>query len=146
MLLYKVFKLYFVEQESKWVEVIEQLKLKIKYLKELNKTVIQRKNNHVSKIEKINDILFAHRPTKENIQDHKLIINELLQIINDKKDQIYLIESEYRIIHRELNFWVTDFDKIKNEAPLRERCKKLNIDDIKANIEDEMSHKTYNFC
>lgn len=117
------------------------MKQKINYFKELSKTVIQQNNNHISKVEKINDILFAHRPTKENLHDHKMLINDLLQIINEKRDRVYLLESDKRTLEKELNFWITDYDKIKYQSKLREKGKAIDMETIKFNIDDEMSHK-----
>lgn len=140
-MLYKVFKLYFVEQEKKWIKVIEKLKEKINYFKELCKTIIQQKNKHLSKIESINDTLFAKRVCAENLGNHKKLIHELLNVINEKRDQIYLLMSEKEILDKELNFWVYDFDKIKLCSQIRERMKQLQLEKLVKNIYEEFSHK-----
>jgi hypothetical protein len=66
ILLYKFFKIYFVEQEKKWISAINKMKDKIRYYKELCKTIMQMKNNQIDKIEEINDILFTNKLTKGN--------------------------------------------------------------------------------
>ena len=64
VLLYKFFKIYFVEQEKKWVIAINIMKDKISYYKDLCKTIIQHKNMHIEKIEEINDVLFTNKLSK----------------------------------------------------------------------------------
>jgi hypothetical protein len=117
------------------------MKIKINYFKELSKTVIQQKNKQLQRVEKLNDILFHHRPTYENLQDHKLLINDLLLIINEKRDQIYLIDSDKMTLQRELNFWIYDYDKIKLDNKLRDKVKQLDNLEMEKNIHDELSHK-----
>jgi hypothetical protein len=141
ILFYKVFKLFFIEQEKKWYDVINEMKIKINYFKELSKTVIQQKNKQLQRVEKLNDILFAERPSYENLQDHKMLINDLLLIINEKRDQIYLIQSECMTFQRELNFWIYDYDKIKLDNKLRDKVKELDNLVMEKNIHDELSHK-----
>ncbi len=117
------------------------MKEKVNYFKELSKTVIQQNNKHLQKIEKINDILFANKLSMQNLQDHKLLINDLLNVINEKRDQIYLLTSEKEIIEKELNFWIYDFDKLKYNQRFREKVKELNVQHIVKNVSEEMSHK-----
>lgn len=117
------------------------MKEKINYFKELTKTVIQQKNKHLRKIEKINDILFANKVSYENLQDHKVLIQDLLNVVNEKRDEIYLLTSEKEIMEKELKFWIHDFDKIKINNRLREKVKELNVEQIVKNISEEMSHK-----
>jgi hypothetical protein len=66
ILLYKFFKIYFVEQEKKWTIAINKMKEKVKYYKELCKTIMQMKNQQIDKIEEINDILFTNKLSKGN--------------------------------------------------------------------------------
>lgn len=143
VLLYKVFKLYFVEQEKKWIYIINQMKRKIFYYKELCKNVIQQKNNHLSKIEKINDVLFANKLSHENLENHKSLIHDLLNIINEKRDQIYLLNSEKEILTNELKFWVYDFERIKLDSKVREKIKQLEIEKLIKNVSEEFYHKQY---
>jgi hypothetical protein len=117
------------------------LKIKINYFKELNRTFIKQNNKELSKIDKINDILFTHRPTKENLQDHKILINDLLILINEKRDQLYILESDKRTLEKEINLWITDFDKLKYVDKLRDEIKKIDVEKIRANINEEMNHK-----
>jgi len=64
ILLYKFFKLYFVEQEKKWTIVINRMKDKVKYYKDLCKTILQQKNKYLEKIETINEVLFTNKLTQ----------------------------------------------------------------------------------
>lgn len=117
------------------------MKDKIFYYKELCKTIIQQKNKHLSKIEKINDTLFAKKLCHENLQDHKNLIHELLNVVNEKRDQIYLLNSEKEILIKELNFWVFDFERIKIHPTIRDRIKELDTEYLRRNVYEEFSHK-----
>lgn len=119
------------------------MKEKINYFKELSKTVIQQKNKHLSKIEKINDVLFANRVTFQNLQDHKVLIQELLNVVNEKRDQIYLLTSEKEILEKEMKFWFHDIDIIKSNKRIREKFKELDLPKMVKCVKDEMSHKLY---
>jgi len=141
VLLYKIFKLFFVEQERKWTIVVSKLKEKITYFKELSKTIIQQKHKHLEKIEKINDILFSKKLSIENLNDHKSLIKDLLHIVNEKRDEIYLINSERDILKREINFWIYDFENLKLDKRIREKLKDLKLPQMVKNINEEMSHK-----
>lgn len=117
------------------------MKNKINYFKELCKTIIQQKNKHLSKVEKINDTLFAKRVSEENLENHKQLIHELLNVINEKRDQIYLLTSEKEILENELKFWVFDFDKIKFAPEIKDKIKQINMEKLVKNVYDEFSHK-----
>jgi hypothetical protein len=64
-----------------------------------------------------------------------------LNIVNEKRDQIYLLTSEKEILEKELNFWIYDFDKLKLNTRFREKIKELNLQQIVKNVSEEMSHK-----
>jgi hypothetical protein len=117
------------------------MKDKISYYKELAKNVIQQKNKHLAKIEAINDCLFANKLSKENLMAHKKLIQDLLYVINEKRDHIYLLQSDIETLTKEINFWVYDFDKLKLDNVIRQQLKDLNIDKMVKNVMDEMSHK-----
>lgn len=140
-LLYKFFKLYFVEQEKKWTIVVNKIKEKIHYYKDLCKTVIQQKNRHLDRIENINDVLFSHKLTKENLDDHKSLIRDLLQLVNEKREQIYLLQSTSEILEKEIKFWVYDYDMIKLNPKIREEFTRYNVDKIIKNVDEELKHK-----
>ena len=121
------------------------MKEKINYFKELSKTVILNKTQNISQIEKINDVLFVNKITYKNLQDHKAIIYDLLNVINEKKDQIYLITTEKELLEKDLNFWVYGFDSLKVNKRIREKLKELNMEQMAKNINEEMSHKKFLF-
>ena len=141
ILLYKVFKIYFSEQEKKWFSVLNQFKNKIKYYKELAKLIIQQKNKHLDKIERISDVLSQNYLTKQNLNEHKNLIYDLLNIINEKRDEIYLLQSNNQILEKELNFWIYDYDYIKHDNELRNKIKNFDINKVIHNIKEEMFHK-----
>lgn len=141
ILLYKFFKIYFVEQENKWIIAINKMKEKVKYYKELCKTIMQMKNQQIDKIEEINDILFTNKLSKENLNNHKILIHNLLKMNNEKREEIYLVSSQKEILEKELRFWVYDFDRIKLNTEIRNRMKEINLPKLVNNIHDELSHK-----
>ena len=67
VLLYKIFKLYFVENEKKWIVVMNKLKNKIKLYKDFCEIILSNKFKNVDKIEEINKIL-QKRKVNEGIQ------------------------------------------------------------------------------
>ncbi len=143
--MYRVFKLFFVEQERKWIIIINQMKEKINYFKELSKTIMQQKNKHLQKIEKINDTLFANKISYQNLQDHKILIQDLLNVVNEKRDQIYLLTTEKENLDKELKFWVYNIDLLKTNKKIKEKIKELDSNKLLTNIKNEMAHKQYKF-
>jgi hypothetical protein len=141
ILLYKFFKIYFTEQEKKWLIVIERFKNKVKYYKELCKLLIQQKNKHLDRIEDVAEVLAKNRVTQENLQLHKNMIHDLLKIINEKRDEIYLKQSKIEILEKEMNFWLHDFEFIKLDQTLRDKIKEIDVQKIAKNVKEELSHK-----
>lgn len=111
--------MYFVEHEKKWIIVVEKMKDKVQYYKNLCKTILQQKNKHLEKIESINEVLFTNKLTTSNLQQHKRLIQELLSVINEKREEIYLMQSQIDIFDKEIKFWVHDFDTIKLNPDIR---------------------------
>ena len=59
-------------------------------------------------------------PSKvDNLNNHKKLIKDLLNIINEKREEIYILESSIKTYEKELNFWVYDIDIIKVNVELR---------------------------
>lgn len=141
ILLYRVFKMFFAEQERKWANLTFKIREKIGYYKDLCKTLIDNKNNQNTKIDKINDILFSRKLTEENLNDHKTLIYNLINLLNEKRDQIYLLNTDVEIMNKELNYFVYGFDKIKLSAKIREKIKEVDLKQLITNINEEMSHK-----
>lgn len=133
--------MYFVEQEKKWTIILNQMKDKVKYYKDLCKLIIAQKNKHLNKIERINDVLFNRRLSVENLDDHKSLIQDLLKVVNEKREEIYLIRSRNEILNNELEFWLYNFEELKLNNLMRERMKNIDIKQIVKNISDEMAHK-----
>ena len=119
ILIYKFFKVYFVEQEKKWLNILNTMKDKIKYYKDLCKIMVQQKEKHIDKIERINEVLLSNNLTRNNLDDHKKLIRDLLKINNEKREEIYLLMSNKEILEKELKLWIYDFDCIKLSTTLR---------------------------
>jgi hypothetical protein len=142
VLLYKIFKLYFVELENKWLIVISNMNEKINYYKELCRNVLKTKNKHLpERIEIINDVLFHNKLTKENLMEHKKLIQDLLKLNNEKKEEIFIMRSDIEILNKELRFWTYDFDNLKLNNKIREKFKEVNVQQIYKNVSDEIAHK-----
>ena len=134
--------MFFAEQERKWASLTNKIKDKIEYYKELCTTLIENKNDlKESKIEKINDILFSKKLTVENLNDHKILINNLISLLNEKRDYTYILKSDVEIMNKELNVFVYGFDKLKLDTKIREKIKEIDIIQLRDNINSEMSHK-----
>ena len=141
ILLYKFFTNFFVEQDKKWIYVVSKMKEKVKIYKNLCKAILTQKNKNVDKIEDMNNVLFSNKVTKDNLEQHKSVISELLRLVNEKREEIYQLEAKMSIMQHELQFWVHDFDNIKLDNNIREKRKQLNIEEMLENIKDEMKHK-----
>lgn len=141
ILLYRVFKMFFAEQERKWANLTFKIREKIGYYKDLCKTLIENKNNQNTKIDKLNDILFARKLNEENLNDHKTLIYNLIHLLNEKRDQMYLFKTDIEIMNKELNNFVYGFDKIKLDTKIREKIKEIDVQQLVTNINEEMSHK-----
>ena len=75
------------------------------------------------------------------MKEHKDLINDLLQVINGKREQMYLLESRIEILEKEHNLWVYDIENIKLNKNIQKRLKDLNLEQMKRNIYDELAHK-----
>ena len=95
------------------------MKDKIQYYKTLCKNIIQQKHKFIEKIESINEVLFANKITHSNLMQHKKLIQELISVINEKREEIYLMQSELDVFKKEIKFWVWNFDAIKINPEIR---------------------------
>lgn len=142
-LIFLFFKLYFAEQESKFSRVIAKLYDKIKFYKDLCKLIVQQKNKHLDKMEEISDVLVSQRVTYENLSNHKRLIQDLLQIINEKREEIYLLKADIEIMTRELNIFLIEFDQLKLDNDCRKKLREVDRKEIVRNIREEMKHKKH---
>lgn len=133
--------MFFAEQERKWANLTYKIKEKIGYYKELCKTLIETKNNDNTKVDKINDILFSRRVTEQNLNDHKELIYNLIHLLNEKRDNTYLLKSDIDILNKELNYFVFGFDKIKLDPKIRDKIKEIDPQELLKNINEELAHK-----
>lgn len=143
ILLYRVFKMFFAEQERKWANLTFKIREKIGYYKDLCKTLIENRNKQNTKLDKINDILFAKKLSEENLNDHKTLIHNLINLLNEKRDQAYLLKTDIDIMNKELKCFVYGFEKIKLDEKIREKIKEIDVQQLTTNINEEMSHKQY---
>jgi hypothetical protein len=141
LLLYKLFKLFFVEHEKKSLVIINHLKEKIRYYKDIAINLNLEKNHHIFNIEEINKSLFNNKLLEKNLFEHKKIIQDLINIVNEKNDIIHLLQSDNEIINKELNFWIYDFEKLKLDKNIRQQIKDLDSEKMAYNVNEEMSGK-----
>jgi hypothetical protein len=141
ILLYKVLKMFFAEQERKWANLTYKIKEKVDYYKDLCKTVLETKEKRENKLEKLNDILFQKNLTETNLNNHKTIIYNFIDLLNEKREDIYLHKSNMEIMTRELNLFVHGFDIIKLDKNIREKIREIDWVNLYNNISKELSHK-----
>jgi hypothetical protein len=143
ILLYKIFKFYFIELEKKWTNKILNLKQKINYYKEFCKNILQSKNKDSSFFDSnfINEVIFSHNLDNENLNNHKKLVQQLIQVTNEKRDEIFLLKTKKKILKDELRLWVYDYETLKLNKSLREKINEINLQDIIQNVNDEMFHK-----
>jgi len=106
--------------------------------------IIQNKDNDVGILQKLNDILVSTNITQENLNNHKLMIQTLLNVINKKREEIFIMTSKVEIAEKELKFWIYDFDKIKSNKKIRDQISKLQVDKLRNNLNEELKHKRLN--
>ena len=140
-LLYKLFINFFVEQDKKWILTINKMKEKLNLYKNISKIILSQKNKNIESIESLTTILYTNKLTKENLDNHKETINKLLSMINEKREEVYQLEAKVSILKHELNFWLEDFEEIKLDKNLRLKKEKLNIEEMRKNVFDELKHK-----
>lgn len=143
ILIYKCFKYYFINNSEKYATIFSKLNEKIYFYKDLCKLIVQQKHKHIEKIEVIAEIIATTKLSSENLNNHKKLIKDLLHINNEKREELYLKNSEIEILKKELNFFVYDFEKIKLNTYIRDQLKEIHqneLSKIKKNIDNELSH------
>lgn len=103
--------------------------------------IIQNKDNNINLLQKLNDVLVSTKMTEENLNEHKLMIQTLLNVINKKREEIFIMNSKVEIAEKELKFWIYDFDKLKTNKKIREELAKIQVDKLKHNLNEELKHK-----
>jgi len=119
VLIYKIFKIYFVEIEKKWAQEITKNNEKVDYYKKFCAEILTMSNTNATTVEAISEVLLKPNISEENLSNHKKLIKELLTSINSKKKETYLLESEIEILKKELNFWLYDFEHLKLDNNVR---------------------------
>lgn len=146
-LLYTFFKVYFAEQENKFGIIISNIYEKVMFYKDLCKLILQQKHRHIENIDYITDILVSQRISSNNLNNHKKLIKDMLQLINEKREEIYLLNSDKEMLQKELNLYLFDFERLKLDKDVRARMKDFNITNKKTNIlkniKEELKHKKY---
>ena len=102
---------------------------------------IQNKDSDVSFLQKLNEVLVSTKMTEENLNNHKLIIQTLINVTNKKREEIFIMNSKVEIAEKELKFWIYDFDKIKTNKKIREELAKVHVDKLRNNLNEELKHK-----
>ena len=142
-MLYKFFKIYFAQQNKKYGLILSKLNEKVKFYKDLCMLIVQQKHRQIENIEVIAEILSTGKLNEENLTNHKKLIKDLLVINNEKREELYLKNSEIEILTKELRFFIHDFDNIKLDKKIRLNLtdiKKNELESIKKNINNELSH------
>ena len=133
--------MFFAEQERKWANLTIQLKEKNEYYKELCKTIFDYKDEKENKLIKLNDILFSKNLTENNLKDHKILIGNFIDLLNSKREEVYLTRSEIDIMKKELSLFVHGFDILKLDKTIRDKIRDIDWKALYNNISKEMSHK-----
>ncbi len=105
--------------------------------------IIQTKEKNTEFLEKINSILISSKITEENLNNHKNLIQSLLIVINEKREEIIKMNCKVESAEKELKFWIYDFDNIKENKKIREDISKIQVDILSNNINQELKHKVY---
>ncbi len=141
ILLYKLFVHFLAEQDKKWIYVINKMKERVNIYKNLSKIFLSQKNKNIQIIENLTTILYSNKISKENLQNHKNIINQLIAIVNEKREEVYQLESKISILEHELNFWLVDFNDLKLDQNLRIKRQNMNLEEMRQNVIDELKFK-----
>lgn len=133
--------MFFAEQERKWANLTIQLKEKNEYYRDLCKTMFDCKDEKDNNLIRLNDILFSNNLTEKNLQDHKLLIKNLIHLINTKRNEVYLSRSNIDTMQKELLLFVHGFDLLKLDKNIREKIREIDWKNLYNNICKELSHK-----
>ena len=117
-LLFKAFKLYFVQQEKRNSFEKNRILDKIDFYRDLCKTLVSR-NPKIPSLETINNILFAKNVSLENLNNHKQLIENVLFLVKEKTEEVYLLTSEIEILNKELQYWIFDYKNVRHSKELR---------------------------
>jgi len=93
-LLYKCFKLYFIEQEKRYIDSLKFLKERAKTFKDFCKLILQYNSKNMESMDVMNEILMDKTVSSINLEKHKELIIHLLGIIKSKKEELYLLTTE----------------------------------------------------
>jgi hypothetical protein len=102
---------------------------------------VQNKDSDVSFLQKLNEVLVSTKMTQENLNNHKLMIQTLINVTNKIREEIFIMNSKVEIAEKELKFWIYDFDKIKTNKKIREELAKVHVDKLRNNLNEELKHK-----
>jgi len=142
VLLYKVLKFYFIEQERKNLLEREKLNKKIHYHKRFLDFILNEKDCvYFEDVDKINDVMSSQRVSQKTLTDHKTIVKTLFKHLNAQREQIYVLQSEVEIRDKELNTWIYDWQKLRRNPNFRRKLETLDISGIISEVHTEMSHK-----
>ena len=141
ILLYKFFKYYFLKLDKKYILIMKKMSNKIQYYKNLAKALVIKFNSKVTNIENISEILFENELSEYNLKRHKEIIQNTMDQIKIKQNEIYLLNSNYEILEKEAKTFVYGFCILKKSKSIRTDIKNVNIEQIKNNVENEVKNK-----
>ena len=99
------------------------------------------KDKKETKLEKLNEILFQKNLTDKNLDDHKTIIHNFIDLVKEKREDIYLSKANEEIMTRELNLFVHGFEILKLDRNIRDKIREIDWKELYNNISKELSHK-----
>ena len=133
--------MFFAEQERKWANLTIKIKEKVEYYRDLCKTVLDSKEKKATLLEKLNEILFQKNLTDQNLNNHKTLIHNFIDLLKEKRDDIYLRKADVEIMTKELNLFVHGFDMLKLDKNIRDKIREIDWKELYNNIKKELSHK-----
>ena len=126
--------MFFAEQERKWANLTVKIKEKVDYYKDLCKTILDNKNKKESKLDRLKEILMQNKLTETNLNNHKTIIYNFIDLLKEKRDDIYLRKADVEIMTKELNLFVHGFDILKLDKNIRDKIKEIDWKNLYNNI------------
>lgn len=143
VLLFKVFKMYFVELNKKLMNVIDHFKAKNEYYRELCRGIIKERTPDLINIDLISSTLLNTDVSVDNLQKHKDAINALLSNVKRYQDNYINIKSQMGIETSFCRKWIYGYDKLKNSYNLHQAINTIGIAAIADFIFNEVKSKDY---
>ncbi len=142
VLLYKVTSMQFVLQIELLSLMLRKYKAKIKALTETNHLILSNSFNFIKNEPFQNDIstaLLNQTISKDNLNQHKIIIQKLLNDLKLQRESNYQMSSQMNILKNELDLWLYDFETLKLDDKTRQKMKALDKEKIASPLRQELT-------